>query len=181
VVQIVECLSPSSVRLEWLGRLPDEVAAMAALALARRAEFDPLAAWSPVTATGRGLFFSTACETALKLRELSGFPAEAFSPPDLMHGPIAALHAPAGTWLIDPRGEELGAVAERVTPGVIISADQRALALAQVPVALPAGLPDWVASILAVVPAQAAGLRLAERTGSDVDNPHGLRKVTMTS
>jgi glucosamine--fructose-6-phosphate aminotransferase (isomerizing) len=181
VVQIVERLSPSSVRLKWLERLPDEVTAMAGSALARRAEFDELAGCTPLTATGRGLFFSTACETALKLRELSGIPAEAFSPPDLMHGPIAALHPPAGTWLIDPSGDELGAVMKRVTPGVIVSADQRALALARVPVTLPPGLPDWVASILAVLPGQAAGLRLAERTGSDVDNPHGLRKVTMTS
>jgi glucosamine 6-phosphate synthetase-like amidotransferase/phosphosugar isomerase protein len=37
-----------------------------------------------------------------------------------------------------------------------------------------------VASILAVVPAQAAALRLAERSGIDVDHPHGLRKVTVT-
>jgi hypothetical protein len=38
-----------------------------------------------------------------------------------------------------------------------------------------------VASILAVVPAEAAGLRLAERSVIDVDKPHGLDKVTPTS
>jgi glucosamine--fructose-6-phosphate aminotransferase (isomerizing) len=180
LVQIVECVSPSPARSEWLGRLPDEVATMAESALTRRKDFDVLRDSSPITATGRGLFFSTACETALKLRELSGIPAEAFSPPDLMHGPIAALHPPAGTWLINP-GEELDAVADRVVPSVILSADERALARGRVAVRLPPGLPDWVASILATVPAQAAGLRLAERAGGDVDNPHGLRKVTMTN
>jgi glucosamine--fructose-6-phosphate aminotransferase (isomerizing) len=180
MVQIVEGLSPSDARRDWLARLPARVTATAASALARREEFDVLWGSSPITVTGRGLFFSTACETALKLRELSGIPAEAFSPPDLMHGPIAALHHPAGTWLINP-GDELGAVAERIVPSVIVSADQRALARARVPIELPVDLPHWFASILAVVPAQAAGLRLAERSGGDVDNPHGLQKVTLTS
>lgn len=180
VVQITEALAPDPTRCEWLGRLPDEVAVMVRALLAQRSEFDVLLKATPITATGRGLFFSAACETALKLRELSGLPAEAFSPPDLMHGPIAALRPPAGTWLISP-GDELEAVRDRVAPSVIVSADHRALSRAQVPVPLPPGAPDWVASILAVVPAQAAGLRLAEQTGSDVDHPHGLRKITLTS
>jgi len=179
IVQIVECLSPNSARRDWLAQLPNEVATIAESSLARRHEFDVLWGVTPITATGRGLFFSAACETALKLRELSRIPAEAFSPPDLMHGPVAALHPPAGTWLVNP-ADELDAILERVVPSVIVSASQGALATAQVPVLLPAGLPDWAASILAVVPAQTAGLRLAERSGGDVDNPHGLRKVTLT-
>jgi glucosamine--fructose-6-phosphate aminotransferase (isomerizing) len=180
VVQIVECLAPSRGRREWLRRLPDDVNTIVESALARRGEFDALADSTPITVTGRGLLFAAACETALKIRELSGIPAEAFSPPDLMHGPIASLHPPTGTWLVSP-GDELAAILERVAPDVIVSADHGALRHARVPVPMPAGLPDWVMSILAVVPAQAAGLRLAERIGSDVDNPHGLRKVTLTS
>jgi glucosamine--fructose-6-phosphate aminotransferase (isomerizing) len=180
IVQIAECLAPSHDRREWLTRLPDEVDTIARWSLARRRDFDLLADSTPITVTGRGLSFATAGETALKLRELSGIPAEAFSPPDLMHGPIAALHPPSGTWLVNPSGE-LAAILERVVPSVIVSADEGALRHARVPVPIPVGLPSWVASILAVVPAQAAGLRLAERIGSDVDNPHGLRKVTRTS
>jgi glutamine---fructose-6-phosphate transaminase (isomerizing) len=180
VVQIVECLDPRLGRREWLGRLPGLVASLATAVLAGRGVFDVLATATPITVTGRGLFFSAACETALKLRELSAIPAEAFSPPDLMHGPIASLHPPAGTWLVEPAGDELAAVAQRVVPSVIVSREEGALSAAQVPLRLPAGVPDWVAAILAVVPAQAAGLRLAELGDGDVDNPHGLHKVTLT-
>jgi glucosamine--fructose-6-phosphate aminotransferase (isomerizing) len=180
LVQIAEAMSPDGARREALDRLPVEACRMAGAALKRRAEFDALSETSTITATGRGLFFSAACETALKVRELSGVPAEAFSPPDLMHGPIAALHQRMGTWLINP-SEELAAVRERVVPTVIVSADSSVLESARVPVPLPGGLPDWMASILAVVPGQAAGLRLAETSGSDIDHPHGLLKVTLTN
>lgn len=179
LVQIADCVAPSVARREYLGRLPQMVDAMARSALARRAEFDLLQHARPIMATGRGPFFSTACETALKLRELSGIPAEAFSPPDLMHGPIAALRAPTGTWLVEP-GTEIDAVAAHVRPGVIVSTHSATLSRARVPIALPSGLPDWLTAILAVVPAQAAGLRLAELIGGDVDQPHGLSKVTLT-
>jgi hypothetical protein len=61
-----------------------------------------------------------------------------------------------------------------------VSADPRALALADIAVPIPADLPAWAAAIVAVVPGQAAALRLAELAGVDVDAPHGLTKVTMT-
>lgn len=180
IVQIVQALAPSGQRADWLSRLPDEVGAMAEKATRRRAEFDILGEASPVTVTGRGLFYSTASESALKIRELSGTTAEAFSPPDLLHGPIAALHPPAGTWLISP-GEELEEIAQRLEPMVIVSSEEPMLSRARIPVPLPPGYPDWAKAILATVPAQAAGLRLAERAGIDIDRPHGLQKVTLTS
>ena len=180
LVQIVEALSPSDERREWLSRLPVEVETIASRSLEQRSDFDVFRGASPITITGRGLFYSTACESALKVRELSGTPAEAFSPPDLLHGPIAALQAPAGTWLISP-GEELEQIAQRLEPTVIVSTDERALSRARLPIRLPADPPDWALAILATVPAQAAALRLAELGGGDVDRPHGLHKVTLTS
>lgn len=180
LVQIVEAMSPLDERREWLARLPSEVDTIASRSLERRSDFDVLRDASPVTVTGRGLFYSTACESALKIRELSGTPAEAFSPPDLLHGPIAALHPPAGTWLISP-GEELEQIALRLQPTVIVSPNKGALSQARAPIRLPADPPDWALAILATVPAQAAALRLAELAGADVDQPHGLRKVTLTS
>lgn len=180
IVQIVEALRPSPDRARWLARLPDEVEAIARWSLDARSVFDVLADSTPITVTGRGLFYSTACESALKLRELSGTPAEAFSPPDLLHGPIAALHPPGAAWLVVP-GEELQEISQRLRPAVILSADPRVLAHAETPITLPAGVPDWALAILSTVPAQAAGLRLAERARIDVDRPHGLQKVTRTS
>jgi len=179
VVQVVETIAPAQARRDWLEQLPDLAYEMSERMLAGRERFDPLAGTSLVTVTGRGLLFAAACESALKLRELSGIPAEAFSPPDLIHGPIAALHRSGGAWLIDP-SDELDDVLDRAGPSVIVSADQTALASASIPIRLPADVPDWAASFLAVIPGQAAALRLAERAGVDVDHPHGLQKVTLT-
>jgi glucosamine--fructose-6-phosphate aminotransferase (isomerizing) len=179
IVQIAEALAPTRARGEWLERLPALVDAMAGAMLDDRGRFDALLGAPHIAVTGRGLAFATAHESALKLRELTGIPAEAFSPADLMHGPIAALQRAGAAWLVDP-GDELGAIAARVATTVVVSADARALDRATIPILLPEGLPRWVAVILAVLPAQAAALRLAERHGVDVDRPHGLRKVTLT-
>lgn len=165
---------------DWLAQLPMLVSYMAADALTHRDRFDALAGLPLITVTGRGLAFAAACETALKLRELSGRPAEAFSPPDLMHGPIAALDGTGGTWLIEPDEDEINACLPRAAATVIVSGDPVRRARATLPIALPPDLPSWVSSILAVLPAQAAALRLAEQRGVDVDSPHGLHKITLT-
>ncbi len=179
-VQLADALAPSPTRACWLAELPDLVDAMTVRQLAERARFDALLRAPLITVTGRGLAFATACESALKLRELSGAPAEAFSPPDLMHGPIAALRASGASWLVCPGRRELADVAGRTGISVVVSAQEQAGDEATIPVTLPADLPAWVSAFLAVIPAQAAGLRLAEVSGIDVDRPWGLQKVTLT-
>jgi glutamine---fructose-6-phosphate transaminase (isomerizing) len=51
---------------------------------------------------------------------------------------------------------------------------------ADVGVRIPEGIPEWAAPMLAVIPGQAAALRLGELRGVDVDHPPGLHKVTLT-
>jgi glucosamine--fructose-6-phosphate aminotransferase (isomerizing) len=55
-----------------------------------------------------------------------------------------------------------------------------ALAAADTPLPLVAGVPEWLSPLTAVIPAQVAAMRLAELRGLDVDQPAGLRKVTLT-
>src|SRR5947208_5456975 len=55
----------------------------------------------------RGVNYGTAFEIALKIRELSGAPFEAFSSADLLHGPIAALQPGRPAIVIAPRGRTL--------------------------------------------------------------------------
>ena len=95
IAQIAATLCPDLVRPAAFERLPALVRQTVAEQLDRRERFDRIDGATLVTVVGRGLQFPTAYETALKLRELSGIPAEAFSPPDLLHGPIAALGASA--------------------------------------------------------------------------------------
>jgi glucosamine 6-phosphate synthetase-like amidotransferase/phosphosugar isomerase protein len=72
------------------------------------------------------------------------------------------------------------ALRERSGPAVIVGTDPNLLELAEVAVALPERLADWAAAFVAVLPAQAAALWLAERFGVEVDHPHRLEKVTLT-
>ena len=45
---------------------------------------------------------------------------------------------------------------------------------------LPAGLPEWLTPLVAVLPGQLFSLALAQAKGLDPDRPQGLKKVTET-
>jgi glucosamine--fructose-6-phosphate aminotransferase (isomerizing) len=187
IAQLALALRPDPAMAGWLERVPELVTATANDQLESRERFDALEAAAHLTVVGRGMNFSTAHEVALKLRELSGTPAEAFSPPDLLHGPIAALGVATGLWLVSAGGgrqldPELSSVLRaHAGTSVVVSDEGALLAPADISVRVPPGLPDWVAPFVAVVPGQAAALRLAELRQVDVDAPHGLTKVTLTS
>jgi len=180
IAQIAASLRPDC--FGWFDELPDALTRAVDDALAARLRFDRLADAGFVTVLGRGLHYSTARESALKLRELSGIPAEGLSPPDLLHGPVAALAPSVGLWIVgdEPGPELFGELRERAGVSIAVSADPELLYQADIPVPLPPGLPSWAAPILAIVPAQAAALRLAELRRVSVDSPHGLSKVTLT-
>ena len=180
IAQIAGSLRPEC--FSHFDGLPDVLSRAVDDALAGRRRFDRLADAGFVTVLGRGLHYSTARETALKLRELSGIPAEGLSPPDLLHGPVAALTPSVALWIVgDEPGPRLFAeLRERAGVSVAVSADPELLHQADIPVPLPPGLPSWAAPIVAIAPAQAAGLRLAEVRHVPVDHPHGLSKVTLT-
>ncbi|HEX7292483.1 MAG TPA: SIS domain-containing protein [Conexibacter sp.] len=187
IQQLVQSLHPDPDRARWLERLPELVDATVREQLARRADFDALDGATVLTAVGRGLDFSTAHETALKIRELSGMVTEAFSPADLLHGPVAALGGDGALWTIDTRpqldaaiAELLEKVRERGIRMVLVARSVPPAAAAALHVALPRQAPHWVATILALLPGQVAAMQLASRRGVDLDHPHGLTKVTLT-
>jgi glutamine---fructose-6-phosphate transaminase (isomerizing) len=189
IAQIAACLRPDARSTEepWFARLPHLVAEAVDMQLGERQRFDRLQDVTLLTVVGRGLELATAYETALKVRELSGIPAEAFSLPDLIHGPIAALRPSGAVWIVSTSGRDqpnrhaLIAMRKATGMSVTVSDDDELLALADIGVRLPAGLPQWMAPFLAVIPAQAAALRLGELRGADLDHPGGLRKVTLTT
>ncbi len=187
LAQLAAALRPARFSPEFLEIVPELVSELTESQLEHRDRFDPLQEASLLTAVGRGLDYATACEAGLKLRELGGTPSEAFSTPDLLHGPIAALGARSGLWIASGVAhaekaelEAYAALATRTGLCIAASPDPGVLGLADVPVRLPV-LPDWAAPFLGVIPAQVAALRLAEIRRVNVDRPHGLTKVTMTS
>jgi glutamine---fructose-6-phosphate transaminase (isomerizing) len=168
VAQLAAALAPRGRVARGLPDLPALLTNAAAEQLATRSRFDVLEQVRRIVVVGRGFAYAIAHETALKLRELSGIPAEAFSPPDLMHGPIAALDESTALWLIQPDPETAPELQSRAGPTIVVGEEDADR------------LDDWTRAFLAVLPAQAAGLWLAERLGVEVDHPHGLQKVTLT-
>jgi len=135
----------------------------------------------------RGYNYSTAFEVALKLKELTYILAEPYSSADFKHGPVALVEEGFPVLAIVPEGvvanemvEFLERLSERGAELIVISALERALAVARTPLALPAGVPEWISPLVTVVPGQLFALGLTLSKGLDPDAPRGLRKVTLT-
>ena len=137
--------------------------------------------------SGRGLMMGTALETALKLEETCLKPVRGYSYADLRHGPISVVTsgvttvlvaAPDGP-LLAPMADLAGDLARRGATTVGIGGDAAFAAACAVHVPGPA-LPEAVAPLATIVPAQLIVEGLARSLGLDPDNPRGLAKVTST-
>jgi glucosamine--fructose-6-phosphate aminotransferase (isomerizing) len=136
---------------------------------------------------GRGYNYATAYEIALKLKELTYTLADSYSAADFQHGPVALVEHGFPVMAIVPEGAMAGEMIDllvqmrdRETETIVLSPLQDALVLAHTPLPLPAGVPEWLSPIVAVVPGQIFALGLAEAKGLDPDHPRGLHKVTRT-
>ena len=174
-------------RLRALHRAPAAVARQIDSALEVADRFDPYSDVESGSVVTRGVNYGTAFEIALKIRELSGAPFEAFSSADLLHGPIAAVKRGRPAIVIAPRGRTLesmrGAIdkiRERGAELIAISDDPDFLASVQTAFPLVPDLPEWLSPLLTVVPGQIAAVHLAKLRGADIDSPIGLTKITRT-
>jgi len=142
---------------------------------------DLAAGWERCAVIGRGANYGTAFEAALKIKELTGIAAEPYSPPDLMHGPVAVLGPEHPLLAFAAAGPAAAGVAEAVDEArrrgaeAIVAAPDGHAQLPLVP------MPEWLSPLGAVIPAQLLAAELAERRGVDVDTPFGLSKVTRTT
>jgi len=170
-----------------LERMPEVLERQIELSFATTPHLDGYAAVTGATVVARGVNYGTAHEAALKIRELSSLVVEAYSPADLMHGPIAAIGRGWPVVAIAPAGPAqesvtsvLAALEERGARVLMISDSESALARADTPLPLVSGVPEWLSPLTAVIPAQVTAKRFAALRGLDVDNPAGLRKITLT-
>ncbi|MEJ2597140.1 MAG: hypothetical protein P8Z00_02335 [Anaerolineales bacterium] len=69
---------------------------------------------------------------------------------------------------------------EQAAQLLVISDGEQALSLAQSPVRLPAGIPEWLTPLVAIVPAQIFAYYLAVVKGFDAETPRSIQKVTRT-
>ncbi|WP_420628917.1 SIS domain-containing protein [Candidatus Leptofilum sp.] len=138
---------------------------------------------------GRGYNYATAFEWALKLKELTYIIAEPYSSADFRHGPIAIVDrgfpimaiAPTGAVLPDMRDLLQKLAQENEAELLIISNDEAMLNLANSPISLPTGLPEWLSPLVSIVPAQLFAYHLTRSKGYNTEAPRGLNKVTKTT
>jgi glutamine---fructose-6-phosphate transaminase (isomerizing) len=165
-------------------RLPEALATQLALTADAAEAVRAGAAWDRLTVVGRGAHYATAFEAALKVRELSGIVAEAYSSADLLHGPIAAVGQDQPLLAIAPAGPTLASMRELVTVarerGAHVAAIAHDAALGDPFLGL-VDVPEWLGPVVAIVPAQVLAVGLAEVRGLDVDAPFGLSKITLTT
>jgi len=137
---------------------------------------------------GRGYNYATAYEWALKLKELTYLIADPYSSADFQHGPIAMVEGGFPVLAVAPQGKVFGSMLEMIAALrnehaaelVVISDDDRALGLAQSPIYLPAGIPEWLTPIVAIIAGQLFAYHLTKVKGYDPERPRGLRKETET-
>jgi glucosamine--fructose-6-phosphate aminotransferase (isomerizing) len=137
---------------------------------------------------GRGYNYATAFEWSLKLKELAYVVAEPYSTADFKHGPIAIVDRGFPVLAIASKGKvfaDVLALLERLRHDLaaellVISDQPKALEIAQSPLALPDGIPEWLSPLVAIVPAQLFAYHLTKAKGFDTESPRVIQKITET-
>ena len=187
IALISAALSGTAEQREALLAVPEAVAATLSMNEAVAAIAPRYRYMQRCVVVGRGYNYATAFETALKLKEMTYTIVEPYSSADFLHGPLAMIEQGFPVLVIAPSGVMAAEMAdfvrtlqERQAEVIAISDADELLALARVPLALPAPVPEWLSPITAIVPGQLLAMHLAHTRGYDIDSPRGIHKVTET-
>ncbi len=187
LAMLCSALTEDASRFETLARVPGWMNEVISTSEQTIAAAERYAYIDYAVVASRGYNYASAYEIALKLKELTYIVAEPYSSADFQHGPLALVEHGFPVIAAVPEGilaAELVTffrqLKDRGADLIVISADKDALALAQTPLPLPPGIPEWVSPLVTVVQGQlfALGLTLAKRF--DPDRPRGITKVTLT-
>jgi glucosamine--fructose-6-phosphate aminotransferase (isomerizing) len=137
---------------------------------------------------GRSYSYATAREWALKLKELTYLPADPYSTADFLHGPLALVGRKDVVFAAATNGigaADVDEVVERLVRDhavrvLVLSDDDALRGHATWALRAPSGLPEWLAPIPAIVPAQLHAYHLARARGLDPEAPRSISKVTLT-
>ena len=138
---------------------------------------------------GRGFNYATAFEWALKLKELTYVEAEPYSSADFQHGPVAMVARGFPVMGVLPKGKVFDSMmsllkhlqTDLLAELVVISNASEALSMAQVPIEIPADIPEWLSPLVGIVPAQLFSYHLTLAKGYDPDQPRTISKITETN
>jgi glucosamine--fructose-6-phosphate aminotransferase (isomerizing) len=164
-----------------LARLPDRLAA--ATDLDWSAALNVLASTNSLVTIGRGPTLAIAREASLKLKETCNLHAEAFSGAEFLHGPVALVSTLYPIVMFMPTDAAAAGLSG-------LAADLRRKGAAvfttepgdKGPATLPALAPDHADAdaICLIQSFYALAVSLAERRGTNVNQPRHLQKVTRT-
>ncbi len=137
---------------------------------------------------GRGYHYATAFEWALKMKEMCYLIADPYSSADFQHGPIALVEQGFPVMAVATQGRVLSDMIglmdilqrEHRVELFTISDDNEALHIANTGLALPAGIPEWISPMIAILPTQLFTYYLTQIKGFDTEAPRSLNKVTET-
>lgn len=126
-----------------------------------------------IVVLGSGLEWPLACESALKIKEMSSTVAEAFPVLDFRHGPVSVADERTAVVVLCGTSVEhelaVAADAERFGASVFtVGSDPRCM------IELPPGASTAAAAVSRLVMAQLAGLRRGLAKGIDPDAPRGV-------
>jgi glucosamine--fructose-6-phosphate aminotransferase (isomerizing) len=170
-----------------LRHLPDALDAALATEPAVERAAVARAALAECTVLGRGFQYATAREWALKLKEVAGVFADPYSAADFEHGPITLVGPGTPVLAVATGGRALESVvallrrlAEAGADLLVASDVPDARSIGRDGLEVPSGVPEWLAPLVAIVPAQLFAYHLALARGVDPERPRNLRKVTLT-
>ncbi len=137
---------------------------------------------------GRGFNYATAYEWSLKMKELAYVVAQPYSSADFLHGPIALVSSGFPVFAVATNGKVFQELANLITrlkenhraDIFLISDHEDLLKLADCPLRLPKGIPEWLSPMVTIIPAQLLSYHLTINKGFDPDSPRGLNKITLT-
>jgi glucosamine--fructose-6-phosphate aminotransferase (isomerizing) len=187
VALLFAAIAQDDLALDELRGMPAILERQIALSLETAPPIDEYRECVGATVVARGVNYGTAFEIALKIRELSGLVVEAYSPADLLHGPIAAIQPGWPVIVVAPTGPARPSVEEVVVP--LVERGARVIAVSDVTAVLRRAhtrlplvprVPEWLSPLTAVIPGQVTAMHLAQLRGLDIDSPTGLRKITLT-
>ena len=134
---------------------------------------------------GRNIGLPVCLEGALKLKEVSYIPTDAYAAGEMKHGPIALLDESTPVVCVATDSPVLEKVLSNVeevrargahTIAVVTEGDERAVAVAEQTIAVAAS--DWLLQpILAILPLQLLAYDIARGRGLNVDQPRNLAKT----
>jgi glutamine---fructose-6-phosphate transaminase (isomerizing) len=186
LAQLVEALKGST--LEGLETLSETVDRTAMWGLSTPLPSELLNAERGLTIVGRGVGQAVAAEIALKIREVAGIRAEAYSAADYLHGPIGA-DGRESAFLLVVTDELSTDVAETLLEEshrlamstVVLRSSSRDAMASDAEIVVDEVGPNWCVALAEVIVGQVLALRIGELRGRPIDTAPGLKKVTLSA